>query len=91
MKEPKSNIRCFCREYASKPINYQGTMLSLVGKFVKKGFPAERASREHMWVLVSGVKNGELVGTLDNEPAYTDKLKLGDTVTVQRDEIGAVV
>jgi Uncharacterized protein conserved in bacteria (DUF2314) len=97
MKEPESNIRCFCQEHAPKPIDYRGDLHTLIGKEVKKGFPAERARLEHMWVKVIGVAKTDmpgitvLVGTLDNEPAYTDKIKNGDLVIVQREEIEAVL
>jgi hypothetical protein len=95
MKEPESNIRVFCQEHAPKSINYQGRLVDLIGREVKKVFPAERANREHMWVKVISVAKTDIgeavIGTLDNDPYYTNKVKNGDLVIVQRDEIEAVL
>lgn len=70
---------------------------SLIGHLVKKGFPCKTqggsSTIEHMWVLVRGVKDGALIGELDNEPSlvHAKPLKNGDTVTVQVEEVEMVL
>lgn len=97
-REPSSNLRFTCAEhsakadpkYAKKPTDF------FVGKFVKKGFAAihpqsGKPTLEHMWVKVVAVKEGALIGQLDNDPVYCMDLAVGDTVTVRLDEIEDVL
>jgi hypothetical protein len=56
-----------------------------IGKLVKKCFGQKR--KEHMWVRVEGCVGNVLIGTLDNMPFFVPRLKLGDPVEVQLDEI----
>lgn len=37
---------------------------------------------ERMWVLIERIENGSVIGTLDNEPAGLDKIRLGDPVRI---------
>ena len=39
-------------------------------------------SAERMWVLIEGVENGVVTGTLDNEPAGMDRIREGDPVRI---------
>lgn len=39
-------------------------------------------SAERMWVLIESIADGVVTGTLDNEPAGMDRIKLGDRVRV---------
>jgi uncharacterized protein YegJ (DUF2314 family) len=85
--ENLENIRLFCSKCAPKPIDYQGDLDNLVGRFVKIGFPAEGMNTEHMWVKVFLIDEDSIIGTLDNTPMYTDWIELGDCVMASRDAI----
>ncbi len=37
---------------------------------------------ERMWVLIDRIEDGDVIGTLDNEPAGLDKIALGDPVRI---------
>jgi len=39
-------------------------------------------SAERMWVLIEAIEDGEVIGTLDNEPSGMDRIKLGDRVRI---------
>ena len=46
---------------------------SLIGKYIKRAFPAKHPLTgkdmvEHMWVLVTAYKGGRLHGTVNNDP-----------------------
>lgn len=43
---------------------------------------ASEYDAERMWVQIEEIVDGDVIGTLDNEPAGMDKLKLGDQVRV---------
>lgn len=43
---------------------------------------ATKFSAERMWVLIETIDDGDVIGTLDNEPAGMDKIRLGDPVRV---------
>ena len=93
-KEAGVNIKFVCSEHATKPnprFTKKGAA-SFVGKFVKKGFDVQHPETnqpmtEHMWVKVTGVKNGDLVGELNNDPVGFTPLKCDDVVTVKLSEI----
>lgn len=86
--------------YGSRPLE------SFVGKYVKLGFPVipcpEDAPpqiknmwppfghKEHMWVMVEKVENGELVGKVNNDPVFALEYPDGTQVAFSRDEIEMV-
>lgn len=39
-------------------------------------------SAERMWVLIERIEDGDVIGTLDNEPSGMDRIKLGDRVRI---------
>ena len=61
-----------------------------VGKYVKLGFPAGDA-KEHCWVEVTGTKEEELIGRLDNTPVIALDWKGGAILTFNRGEIEEVL
>ena len=87
-----SNLQFFYShpECASKPDSELTTkdVEFFIGKAVKKCFGQER--KEHMWVQVQGHVGNVLIGALDNEPVFISKLKRGDRVEVQLNEIESV-
>lgn len=92
--EPGSNVQLVCADCAPRSTEAWKDVKPefLINCFVKKGFPAINPmsgtpSRETMWVHVSGVKRGKLVGTLKNTPAFEMELTFGDTVSVTMKEI----
>ncbi len=98
MVEPMANIRMFCGKHAPRPDEKLATVKpeAFIGRHVKIGFktlsdPMVRI--EHMWVKVKAVdvKTGKLVGELANEPMFAQHMKCGQRVTVNRDEIEAVM
>lgn len=90
---PESNIRGVCDAHAPKP-NPKFAKLKpeeFMGKWVKKSFEVNKGhpkmpQLEHIWVKITAVKAGGLVGTLANQPLFIDK-KFGDEVSVQVAEI----
>lgn len=58
-----------------------------VGKAVKVAFAGPGGVAEHMWVDVTGVEGGRLVGTLDSKPALVRDVKFGDRVEVTPDQV----
>lgn len=94
MKEPDSNIAPVCPDHAPKPdLVWTGKKPEFfIGKFVKKGFPTPQPMLrvEHMWVKVTAVKDGKLVGELNNDP-IASLLRCGDIVEVALDEIEQVM
>lgn len=42
---------------------------------------------EHIWLSDITVKNEEYSGIVNNEPEYTNEVKLGDTVKIERENI----
>lgn len=91
MKKPDSNIGRVCENHAPRPNPELAAKdpRIFIGGHVKKRFDTDLPgpNGEHMWVKVHSVVNDELVGELDNEPAYCSNLKNGDPVVVKRDEI----
>lgn len=57
---------------------------SLIGHHIKRAFPAKRPNgasvNEHMWVRVTGVRDGQLLGIVDNDPVYDCEWKDGSSV-----------
>ncbi len=60
----------------------------LIGKYVKKEFRGEKKQSEHMWIKVTTVtEEGDIEGTLANNPCIIDDLEYGDHVIVKLIEI----
>jgi uncharacterized protein YegJ (DUF2314 family) len=57
-----------------------------VGDFVKKEFQ-QGEKNEHMWVLITGLKENSIMGILYNEPILVDNVKEGEEVEVKFKEI----
>jgi uncharacterized protein YegJ (DUF2314 family) len=66
-----------------------------LGLFVKRGFQVppndDGCEMEWMWVEINRHHDGKLCGRLDNHPVYAADVSYGDLVTVQEDEIVAVM
>lgn len=101
-REPESNLTYYCGDHAPKPdpALAQIEPLSLIGKHVKASFVTDeehhpRVRAEHMWVKVFAVigEAGQpvLVGELANDPAFIDKLHIGDEVRLTMDEVEGVL
>jgi hypothetical protein len=45
-------------------------------------YGATQYDAERMWVLIERIEDGDVIGTLDNEPAGMDAIKLGDAVRI---------
>ncbi len=54
---------------------------------LKMRFPTKDNSGEHMWIANIKKKNGEYFGILNNQPEYTDAVKMGDSITVPLKDI----
>jgi uncharacterized protein YegJ (DUF2314 family) len=70
-----------------------GGLEKWIGLTVKKGFsPVAKQSihREWMWVEITGVEDGHLVGTLANDPVFATNLTCGDRVLLTEEDIFAV-
>lgn len=97
MSEPNGNVRWVCPDHGPKSGGFADQdPTTMVGRFVKRAFPAihpqtQEPVREHMWVKVLSVENGQLKGLLDNHPSLSMELRLGDTVMVSMDEIEDVL
>lgn len=97
MKEPLINIGFVCSHRAPTAGKYVGEdPKKFVGKFIKMAFDAvnphtNRATKEHMWVLVESEADGKLTGKLDNDPVLRTAFKCGDTVHLTVDQIEDVV
>lgn len=95
MAEPRSNIRGVCNEHRPRPrpdLYGSRDPASFVDKYVKLGFKTniKQPDVEHMWVKVTGVKDGHLVGRLDNDPLYCS-IKCGDPVHFSPGDIEQVL
>jgi hypothetical protein len=74
----KNNIGIICRDCSPPPMGLERTGLnpkSLIGAFVKVGVHVEDSvreecgiEREHIWILVTGYENEELIGTVNSQP-----------------------
>src|SRR5687767_2530133 len=94
--EDPRNIGLVCKHEAPQPNSKfsQKNPEFFIGKFVKKGFHGNKPDEdliEHMWVEVTEVKNGELVGKLNNDPIIVRSLKCDDIVTVKLEEIEEIL
>ena len=96
MSEPASNVRFFCgshapevvAKWAKKPLKW--FFDPKFQKFVKKAFQVigpQGPTVEHMFVKLSRIEKGKLVGTIANDPLLQTELRCGDTVFVKRSEI----
>jgi uncharacterized protein YegJ (DUF2314 family) len=91
--EPRSNIGFVCPRSAPKAGKYSGQdAAGFVGKWVKMAFDATNpvtgeSTLEHMWVKVASLKDGKLVGELDNDPIMITEVQCGDSVTLTVDQI----
>jgi hypothetical protein len=47
----------------------------------------EHPSAERMWVIIDSIDNDKFVGHLDNEPFYTEDLKVGDRIEFESKHI----
>jgi len=54
---------------------------------VKKPYGSPSGRKEHMWIAVTGEKNGILQGVVMNEPDYTNEVKLEQRVSLNISEI----
>jgi uncharacterized protein YegJ (DUF2314 family) len=54
---------------------------------LKVAFATPDGGAEHMWVTPSAYVNGVFRGMLDNEPRHVPDLKVGDAVSVKRDDV----
>lgn len=59
---------------------YQKQNPSEYGFTVKYPFLLEDESHEHMWVSELEINDGSIIGILNNDPVYTDKVKYGDSI-----------
>lgn len=93
MAEGASNIGFVCGDHSPKPQSKfeKRSPKSFIGHFVKRAFPGKdpwgKERLEHMWVDVKSVKEGKLVGLLNNDPVTEMKEKCGDEVTVELAQI----
>lgn len=71
----------FFIESFNKHSNDTVYMFSLKKDFVENG------EHEHMWVIVKKIENNKFVGILDNEPQTIRDYRLGDKVTMNKEEI----
>jgi hypothetical protein len=97
MNKAESNIRAVCDAHAPKPDAVWAKKAPewFIGKWVKKAFditpyPGWGPKIEHMWVKVTGVEDGKLVGTMANAPQFVRNLKFGDKAVVSLEEISAM-
>lgn len=94
--KPETNLRGVCAVHAPKPDPKFAKLKpeEFVGKWVKKAFEVNKEHPkmpqiEHIWVKITAVKAGGLIGTLANQPLFINK-KFGDKVSVQVTEIEAL-
>jgi len=98
MREHASNIAAVCEPCAKArlaPGQFKGKdPSSFLGQFVKLGFEATNPktgepTTEHMWVLVDGLHELGLQGTLNNDPVLICEYRNGDAVAFSVEEIEA--
>jgi uncharacterized protein YegJ (DUF2314 family) len=95
-REPSSNIGLFCPEHAPKVDKrwMQKKPSYFIGKFVKRPFKVvghPKVTIEHMWIKVTGVDAGVLVGILENEPQFTKEYKHKNIVQCELGQIEQVL
>lgn len=85
------NVR-LVHEESIKPdsIYSKRTMHWYLGRCVKIAFQSAESPVEHMWVKITEIDGNDLVGVLDNDPAYVYHVRFGDRVTLNRTQIEAV-
>ena len=54
---------------------------------VKYSAPIRGGGDEHIWIMVTALRNDTIAGTLGNAPVEDIGLKLGDAVTIQTDDV----
>ncbi|WP_339841145.1 DUF2314 domain-containing protein [uncultured Maribacter sp.] len=54
---------------------------------IKQKFITRDGGGEHIWVQDIQLVDSEFIGTIGNEPVYTNAIQLGDTITVDRANI----
>lgn len=93
--EDPSNIGFLCSKHAPKPLGLRKVPNDIIGRFVKKGFPAVTPEGfdqiEHMWVKVQSVQGNTLFGTLNSDPLYDCGLSYEDPVQVDIEEVEEIV
>ena len=57
------------------------------GSGVKVAFPIGENSTEVIWVSPFGIREGQLIGILANEPHSIEGMSVGDTVTFEQDQV----
>lgn len=91
MKKKKPSVRKILSQIAvPDPFYTEYTLEYFVGRSVKISFDSSKGSSESMWVSVTAVKGGQLIGSLDNDPQVATHLKHGDAVTLSRSQIISV-
>lgn len=95
-REPLSNIGMYCKDHSPKVeprwASYKPSFF--IGKFVKRAFTADKTKGvelEHMWLRVTGVDMGVLVGVLNNDPQFVRDLRNGAIVQCHLHDIEAVI
>src|SRR5262249_37733727 len=94
--EPASNIGLVCPLHAPKPNPILAAMdpQAFLGQYVKIAFPCLACTPvqyEHMWIYVTRVlKDGTLLGTLDNDPVHQVGALCGATIIFDTAEIEAL-
>ena len=54
---------------------------------IKQKFITRDGGGEHIWVQDIKLVDSEFIGIIGNEPVYTNAIQLGDTITIDRDNI----
>tara|TARA_R110000764_G_scaffold33697_1_gene75498 strand:- start:463 stop:969 length:507 start_codon:yes stop_codon:yes gene_type:complete len=54
---------------------------------IKQKFITRDGGGEHIWVQDIQLVDSEFIGIVGNEPVYTNAIQLGDTITIDRDNI----
>jgi hypothetical protein len=87
--EPSSNFQLLHRSCAPRPRPELHHLASTdyVGAFVKRAFRASDGSIEHLWVKVDAVADGQIHGTVENDPVFDIGYANGDRVTFPIPEI----
>lgn len=83
-----NNLAVLCKECSDEKKkkfrkNFDKYILE-VGYHVKKEFKEKGKTSEHMWIKILSLTEN---GILDNEPFFLEKIKLGDKVFINFNEI----
>jgi uncharacterized protein YegJ (DUF2314 family) len=85
------NVQLVCPRCRKPDSRYFDVPLDwFVGRCVKIAFQSQDGLVEHMWVVVTGVEDGRLVGELDNDPLFVEDIECGDRVVLDRTQIEVV-